>query len=286
MPPPTPLRESILFLIDPWLFMLESLSHLPATLFTLLLPLPNLPILLSPSRLQFAWFARFWASAGPNVRATAEARVIPLLEGRVSNGRVLAPHSPSPAGNSINDNTNAAEGLCGVVLEIGPASGLWASVFAHPSLRPRISHIYGIEPNPSHHAALRESIAAAGLGGTYEIVPCGIEDLASSGVQKGSVDCVVSVLCLCSIPEPERLVRDMFGYLKDGGRWFVYEHVRCGSERMRECGLGMRVYQGEFFLAVIFFLLSACSARAPISPLSSSPLALSALRRPVLLVKL
>ncbi|CAN8105632.1 unnamed protein product [Discula destructiva] len=239
MPSLSHLREILLFLLDPWLFMLQSLSHLPVTLFTLLLPTPNLPVLLSPRRLQAAWFGRFWATEGPGVRATGEARVIPLLEGRVRNGCIL-PTAPTASAKTSE--------LSGVVLELGPATGLWASVFAHPSLRPRIKRVYGIEPNPAHHAELRARIAAAGLSqdGTYEVVPCGIEDLghqAGVDLQKGSVDCVVSVLCLCSVPEPERLVRELFGYLKQGGRWFVYEHVRCESERMRESGLGMRVYQ-------------------------------------------
>lgn len=252
MPTLAHLREIFLFLLDPWLFMLLSLSYLPRTILTLLATL-NLPVLLSRTRLQAAWFGRFWAHAGPGVRETGEVRVIPLLEGRVRDGRILSP-SPSPSANDT--------GLRGVVLEVGPGSGLWASVFAHPSLAQGISRIYGVEPNAAHHVELYQRIAAAGLGDKYEVVPCGIEDLAASGrVEKGSVDCVVSVMCLCSIPEPEQHVKELFGYLKEGGRWFVYEHVRCESEKLRECGMGMRVYQGEF---VIVFIL----CNSPLTPLS------------------
>lgn len=222
--------------------MLLSLSYLPRTILTLLLTL-NFPVLLSPSRFQAAWFGRFWAHAGPGVRETGEARVIPLLEGRLHDGRIVL--SDKDTGNN--------GGISGVVLEVGPGSGLWASVFAHPSLAQGISKIYGVEPNAAHHVELRQRIAAAGLGDKYEVVPCGIEDLAASGrVEKGSVDCVVSILCMCNIPEPEKHAKELFGYLKDGGRWFVYEHVRCESEKLRECGLGMRVYQCKF--DVFFFL--------------------------------
>lgn len=245
MPSLAHLKEVFLFLIDPWKFMLLSLSYLPSTLLSLLLP-PDLPTLLSPSRLQSAWFGRFWAAVGPSVRETGEARVVPLLEGRVTSGRVLSPGSGGP-------------GLRGVVLEVGPGTGMWASVFAHPSLAPGIDRVYGVEPNAAHHPELRRRLAAAGLSDTYEVVPVGIEDLAASGrVAPGSVDCIVSVLCLCSIPDPERNVKELYGYLKEGGRWFVYEHVRCESERMRECGLGMRVYQGEYCR-----LLFACPAVIP-----------------------
>lgn len=175
-------------------------------------------------------------------------RVIPLLEGRVHGGHVLSPPS--------RDTTNHGNGVHGVVLEVGPGTGLWASVFAHPSLAQGISKIYGVEPNVAHHAELRQRIAAAGLGEKYEVVPCGIEDLAASGrVEKGSVDCVMSVMCLCSIPEPEKHVKELFGYLKEGGRWFVYEHVRCESEKLRECGLGMRLYQGKLDVSLFHYSL-------------------------------
>ncbi|KAF3760649.1 S-adenosyl-L-methionine-dependent methyltransferase [Cryphonectria parasitica EP155] len=234
------LQEVFLFLIDPWLFMLESLKHLPPTIFSLLLA-GHLTTLLHPSRLQSAWFGRFWASAAPGVRETGEARVIPLLQGRVSAGRVL---SPAAAADDDDKDKARASPVSGVVLEVGPGTGMWASVFAHPALRPGITKVYGVEPNTAHHAELQRRAADAGLSGIYEVVPVGIEDLAASGrVQKGSVDCIVSILCLCSIPDPEEHVRQLHGYLKEGGRWFVYEHVRCESERMRESGLAMRVYQ-------------------------------------------
>lgn len=252
------LPEPLVFLIDPWLFMLQSLTHLPGTILSLLWT-GQLATLLSPRRLQSVWFARFWASAGPGVRTTGEARVIPLLEGRVRDGKILPPSSPTTNGKEAEERDEAATtttttamegGLSGVVLEVGPGTGLWATVFATPSLAARpITHIYGVEPNHGVHPELRRRVAAAGLGSLYEVVPCGVEDLASVSasrrVEPGSVDCIVSILCLCSIPDPERNARALFSLLKPGGRWFVYEHVRCESERTRECGLGMRMYQGE-----------------------------------------
>lgn len=253
------LPEPLAFLLDPWLFMLQSLTHLPGTILSLLWT-GQLATLLSPRRLQSVWFARFWAFAGPGVRTTGEARVIPLLEGRVRNGKILLPSSPTTNGKEGEEKDEATTttttatttegGLSGVVLEVGPGTGLWATVFATPSLAARpITHIYGVEPNHGVHPELRHRVAAAGLGGLYEIVPCGVEDLASASASRrlepGGVDCIVSILCLCSIPDPERNARALFELLKPGGRWFVYEHVRCESERTRECGLGMRLYQGE-----------------------------------------
>ncbi len=86
-------------------------------------------------------------------------------------------------------------------------------------------------------------------------MPLGIEDLAASGaVALQSVDCVVTIMCLCSIPEPRHNMAQLYGYLKPGGRWYVYEHVKC----FRAQGLGMQLYQGllpSLFLLVLFFPL-------------------------------
>ncbi|KAB5554397.1 hypothetical protein GE09DRAFT_1120795 [Coniochaeta sp. 2T2.1] len=90
------------------------------------------------------------------------------------------------------------------------------------------------------HPQLQESIAKAGLEGTYEIVPVGIESLASSGrVEKESVDSIVTLLCLCSIPDPEYNIKELYSYLKPGGRWYVFEHVRCLPQQ----GWAMSAYQ-------------------------------------------
>lgn len=92
---------------------------------------------------------------------------------------------------------------------------------------------------------VRKHIAEAGLEDVYEIVPVGIEDLNNPSkwggiVEKESVDCIVSILCLCSIPEPEKNMKELYGYLKKGGRWYIYEHVRLDGN------WGLRTYQGEF----------------------------------------
>jgi SAM-dependent methyltransferase len=117
--------------------------------------------------------------------------------------------------------------------------------------RTEITHVYGVEPNPAHHLALWRSVEAAGLRDVYEIVPVGIEDLNvssetkakknqrkwSGNIEPNSVDCIVSVLCLCSIPEPERHARELYKLLRPGGRWYLYEHVKHENDWF------MRIYQ-------------------------------------------
>ena len=80
-------------------------------------------------------------------------------------------------------------------------------------------------------------------------MPLGIEDLAASGtVALQSVDCVVTVMCLCSIPEPRHNMAQLYGYLKPGGRWYVYEHVKC----FRAQGWGMQLYQSSLLSPFVF----------------------------------
>lgn len=69
----------------------------------------------------------------------------------------------------------------------------------------------------------------------------GIQDaLASGRIAEESVDCIVSVLCLCSIPDAKTNIAELYRCLKPGGRWYVYEHVIAFPEQ----GWGMRLYQG------------------------------------------
>lgn len=251
-------KKILLFLVDPWVFMLKSLAHLPSTILRLLIA-GNFSALLSPSRVQTAWFGSFWSVAGPGVRETGKARVVPLLEGRVKHGKVL-PKSDK----TVEEGGNR---LRGTVLEVGPGTGMWVSLFADIQLTSPVLKIYGVEPNRDVHHELKQRVVAAGLSDRYEIVPRGIEDLAISGdIAPESLDCIVSVLCLCSIPEPDKNIRELFRYLKPGGTWFVYEHVRCESKMLRKSGLFMRWYQGGFRL---FFAFPA-SLLASAWPLTAS----------------
>ncbi|KAM7185836.1 S-adenosyl-L-methionine-dependent methyltransferase [Rhypophila sp. PSN 637] len=239
-----PLSELAMTVFFPWQFMFKSMTYLPGTLLHALKN-RDLATLFSWSKLQAAWFGRFWAWAGPQVRQGAEVTVVPLLEGRITSGAVISPS---------NRSTAVHPGISGTVLEIGPGSGMWVSIFSdkyqsspassqdqgQPGHRGRVTRVYGVEPNPAVHPLLRQQIAKADLQDVYEVVPVGIEDLASSGrVAPQSVDCIVSVLCLCSIPQPEHNIKELCNYLKPGGRWYVYEHVK----RERSNSWAVALYQ-------------------------------------------
>ncbi|ROT41335.1 S-adenosyl-L-methionine-dependent methyltransferase [Sodiomyces alkalinus F11] len=206
--------EIFWFLADPFIFMGQSLSHLPGTILSVLRT-GDFATLLSPSRFHTAWFGRFWAVAGPEVRKTSSPRVVPLLQGRVRHGVATDQQSGPPVG--------------GVVLEVGAGSGMWPD--DDQTGGGAITKIYGVEPNPASHAALRRRVRESGLEGIYEAVPVGIEELGHSTkwdgrIEEGSVDCIVSILCWCSIPDPEKNIAALYKFLKRGGRWYVYEHVK------------------------------------------------------------
>ena len=126
----------------------------------------------------------------------------------------------------------------GMVLELGPGDGQQIGRL-DPS---KITKIYGIEPNLALHPELRTSIAKAGLENIYTIVPCGIEDraeLRKYGIESEGMDTILSIKVLCSVPEPERMTRELYRLLKPGGQLLLSEHVRSKN-------VLSRLIQGKF----------------------------------------
>lgn len=202
-------------LFRPWMIMSMSVFYLMVTVVKLIVK-GDLATLLSWEAFNDAWFGNFWTTMGPMSKSEGEPWVEPLLAGRVRAGRVT-----EKAGSGESP-------ISGVVLEVGAGSGMWTDVLSGiVRSSAAVDKIYGVEPNPISAAALRQRVEKVGLAGTYEVVPVGIEDLADEAdIGPGSVDCIVTVQCLCSIPEPQKNIRMLYDYLKEGGRWYVYEHVR------------------------------------------------------------
>lgn len=184
-------------LLRPLVLIAFSIAYIPITVWELVKTL-NLKPFFSASDFKDAWFARFWAFFGPKSRELAAPAVMPLLQ-------------------------NSARGVC---LDIGPGSGQWLYLFARANNQD-ITKIYGVEPNPGMHRELRANAEKAGLGEIYEVVGCGAQELSTKGgMQEGSVDTIITVQCLCSIPTPEKIIKELYPMLKPGGRWLVFEHVR------------------------------------------------------------
>jgi SAM-dependent methyltransferase len=240
------LQEIFWSLLDPWRFMATTLPFL-YSIIRHLYSIGEFSILFSWQKLQYAWFSAFWLWFGPQLRANNGDRITALLEGRIESAQVTKSPVAPPVG--------------GVVLDIGPGRGYWIDLYAKANIpvekpgaksksdRDGIKKVYGVEPNPDSHAALSKRVEKIGLSGVYEVLPVGIEELGKvkvdgtdKSIKNGSVDCIVSILCLCSIPEPEKNIAELYGLLKKGGRWYLYEHVRTQD------GLFMRWYQGKHVL--------------------------------------
>ena len=113
----------------------------------------------------------------------------------------------------------------GIILELGPGIGNQLPRYDVD----KITKVYGVEPNRALHGSLREKIKACGLMDVYEIVPCGVEDvgeLEKYGVVLDSIDTVLSIQVLCSVPDVDNTLRRLYALMKPGGQLVMYEHVK------------------------------------------------------------
>jgi len=116
----------------------------------------------------------------------------------------------------------------GTVLDIGAGHGHTVNYLD----REKVSKYIALEPNTLMHPGIRKLAGAKGfteLDGTLLILSCGAEDISLilAALEKpNSVDTLISVLVLCSIPAPERTLETLVRYvLKPEGSLLFYEHV-------------------------------------------------------------
>lgn len=207
-----------------------------------------------------AIFATLWTTIGPIIKNVARKPTQSLLEGRIHKGKIV----DQPAYPPIH----------GVVMEIGAGSGMWADVLAQirdaqalgtstavagtSAKESKITKIYGVEPNTKSNKALQTRVSDVGLADVYEVVPVGIEQVTdkskwSGDIAPGSIDCIITQSCLCSIPEPEKNIKLLYNLLKPGGWWYMSEHVMV--ERQRG-GLLIGLYQRKSFPRLVFSFFS------------------------------
>ena len=118
------------------------------------------------------------------------------------------------------------------MLELGPGVGSQLPRYD----KSKITKVYGVEPCLHLHGALREEIKSNGLADIYEIVSCGIHDvegLQKHGITRETIDTVLSVQVLCSVPDPDQVMRQLYATMKRGGQLIIYEHVRSNDSLSR-----------------------------------------------------
>ncbi|KAL1942231.1 hypothetical protein VTO73DRAFT_6295 [Trametes versicolor] len=148
--------------------------------------------------------------------------------------RIFMAHVWTLFGNGIDEGGRPVkqalipENAHGVVLDIGAGHG-HTILYVDPS---KVTKYVALEPNQLMHDELRALAATKGFteaAGNLLLLPYGAEETSLITSALGgarSVDTLVFILTICSIPEPERtltgLVRDV---LKPGGSLLFYEHV-------------------------------------------------------------
>ncbi|KAH7922429.1 hypothetical protein BV22DRAFT_658399 [Leucogyrophana mollusca] len=148
--------------------------------------------------------------------------------------RFFMSHVWSAFGDGVDQNGRVEklrlipENAHGVVLDLGAGYG-HAISYLNAS---RVTKYVAVEPNTHMHEELRRVAQAAGYtesSGSLLILSCGAEDIAAILTALGdlhTVDTIISILTICSIPSPETTLKALVNeVLKPGGQFLFYEHV-------------------------------------------------------------
>lgn len=192
---PQPIAE----FLNPLCLLYTSLTYIPVVLLNILLGYTPTSALSSWSSFKDAWFASFWQYFGPLSSLGASEAIAPLVAQ-----------------------------ASGVVLDVGTGQGDFLKLYT-PHLG-QITKVYAVELNRQQWPGLLANARKAGLtaeNGNFEILDARIEELETKGgIKRQSVDTIVTLQTLCSMPESQMLIKELRSYLKPGGKWIVYEHVK------------------------------------------------------------
>jgi ubiquinone/menaquinone biosynthesis C-methylase UbiE len=128
---------------------------------------------------------------------------------------------PDPTARELRRRVLA--GLSGWVLEVGCGDG--RSFEHYPT---SVARLVALEPDPTARAAAAERARGAAVPidvveGTAEALPA----------EDGSIDAVVSMGVLCSIPDPDAALAEVRRVLKPNGELRFWEHVRSSRWPLR-----------------------------------------------------
>lgn len=135
--------------------------------------------------------------------------------------------------------TMACAPLYGQIIEIGFGSGTNV-----PFLPDAVTKVFAIDPAVIGQELARPRISARGI--PVEFVGL---DGARIGLPDDSVDCVLSTLTLCTIPDVESALNEVVRVLKPGGVFSYFEHGLSPKESTRRLqkrfnGLQKRCFGG------------------------------------------
>jgi SAM-dependent methyltransferase len=110
----------------------------------------------------------------------------------------------------------------GRTLELGAGGGVNL-----PHYPPAVTELVVTEPSPHMLAHLRRGLTddPPPVGG-WKLVQTGAEELP---FDDACFDTVVGTYIMCTIPDPERALREIERVLRPGGRYLFLEHVHAGE---------------------------------------------------------
>ena len=138
-----------------------------------------------------------------------EEQVLPRVTDRALRGKEAA-----------RLRARVTAGLSGEVLEVGFGSGL-----TMPYYPPAVQRVRAVDPSAVARKLAAERVAAS----TVPVEYIGV-DAQALPLADASVDYVVSVLTLCTIPAVDRALAEIRRVLRPGGAFHFMEHGRSPQE--------------------------------------------------------
>ncbi|KAJ5262178.1 hypothetical protein N7524_007483 [Penicillium chrysogenum] len=138
----------------------------------------------------------------------------------------------------------------GIVLEVGSGRGHSLKYYD----RKKIQRLWLVEPDETSVPALKREIHRLNMDTICGVLKCGIEDteMLHHAVATESVDTVVCIQTLCTVPNPHQVISFLYSLLKPGsGQFFFLEHVASTH------GL-TRAVQNFYTSAVWRFVMGGC----------------------------
>ncbi len=122
----------------------------------------------------------------------------------------------------------------GEILEIGVGTGLNL-----PHYPPHVRRLITADPNPGMNQRLQRRIDETGIEVNKQIISS-----ESLPFDEATFDCVVSTITLCSIPDVQQAMGELFRVLKPGGRFLFLEHGACPDPKVAKWQRRLNWLQG------------------------------------------